>query len=436
MSQLQKQSIEQLNNKHTFYLRITHGAKELINNKWKATFLVMYLLTLEILSRFFTHWYLQSDFSSGYTWRIVQYLIPVIFLLLALLGIAQILILFGTPIGAKKIQDNLWRIGFTNNAGETPILLCKHKEKDCIIMEFATCGISLAEWLKRSDELGAILNYQIIDVRAGRFPRYIKLYVASPKNNLPTILAWNDNYLIQDSFSLVMGKNMLGTVTINLSKIPHILLGGSSGSGKSVLLKLLLMQCLKKNAKVYIADFKGGVDFPPIWHDKCFLIYYENEMLEILSQITDTLEQRKELFRESGCSDIDSYNAKTGTNLSRIIFACDELAEVLDKTGLSKDRKEQICAIESKLSIIARLGRAFGIHLILATQRPSADILSGQIKNNMDCRICGKADSILSQIILDNSDAATKIPKDSQGQFITNTGEVFQAFWLDDKKLE
>ena len=71
--------------------------------------------------------------------------------------------------------------------------------------------------------------------------------------------------------------------------------------------------------------------------------------------------------------------------------------------------------------------------MILATQRPDATILSGQIKNNLDIRICGRADNVLSQIILDNTDAADMIFKDSQGIFLTNSGELFQAYLLDEK---
>jgi len=83
--------------------------------------------------------------------------------------------------------------------------------------------------------------------------------------------------------------------------------------------------------------------------------------------------------------------------------------------------------------MIARQGRAFGIHLILATQRPDATILSGQIKNNVNCRICGRADTILSQIILDSTAAAEQIPKDARGRFLLHDGTFFQAYWFDDR---
>ena len=82
-----------------------------------------------------------------------------------------------------------------------------------------------------------------------------------------------------------------------------------------------------------------------------------------------------------------------------------------------------------------RQGRTFGIHLILAIQRPDAVIIPRQIKNNMDFRVCGRADSVLSQIILDNTSAAEQIPKDARGRFITGDGIVFQGYLLDEGRL-
>lgn len=105
------------------------------------------------------------------------------------------------------------------------------------------------------------------------------------------------------------------------------------------------------------------------------------------------------------------------------------------KTGADNERKKLLAQIENKLSAIARQGWAFGIHLILATQRPDATIIPGQIRNNMDFRVCGRADSVLSQIILDNTSAAEQIPKDARGRFITGDGTVFQGYLFDEGQL-
>ena len=114
------------------------------------------------------------------------------------------------------------------------------------------------------------------------------------------------------------------------------------------------------------------------------------------------------------------------------MVACDEIAELTDTTGLDKPNKELVTAIVGQLSTLARLGRAFGIHLVLATQRPDANVLPGQITNNIDIRICGWSDLVLSQIILNNGDAAA-LPKDIPGRFLCNLdgGTRFQGYTLE-----
>ena len=261
------------------------------------------------------------------------------------------------------------------------------------------------------------------------------LDTVSAGDDLPEVLKWKDSYLSPKSFVLVLGESYTGPVTVNLAHIPHILLGGSTGSGKSVLLKLLLMQALRKGAEVYIADFKGGVDFPKVWHEKCRMCFTEENLRYTLDQLVAVLEYRKNAFKALGCPNIDAYNETTEQPLPRLIFACDEVAEMLDKTGADNERKKLLAQIENKLSTIARQGRAFGIHLILATQRPDATIIPGQIRNNMDFRVCGRADSVLSQIILDNTSAAEQIPKDARGRFITGDGTVFQGYLFDEGQL-
>ena len=281
----------------------------------------------------------------------------------------------------------------------------------------------------------AALDVSIVKIIYGKSKSRVLVYAVPAQTRLPELLRWSDAYLSPDSFVLTLGESLTGPVTVNLAHIPHILLGGSTGSGKSVLLKLLLMQSLRKGAEVYIADFKGGVDFPKVWRQRCHMAFTEQDLLYILGQLVAVLEYREGRLAETGCPDLDAYNEATGDNLPRLVFACDKVAEVLDKTGRSKEDKELLAQIENRLSTIARLGRAFGIHLILATQRPDANIIPGQIKNNMDFRVCGRADSVLSQIILDNTSAAEQIPKDARGRFITGDGTVFQGYLFDEERF-
>ena len=350
-------------------------------------------------------------------------------------GIA-VTILMLLPLGKRTVQEQLRSVGLVNHSDEAPELKRRTKDKAnprISIWEFTSQGIPLKVWKDKQSAIETALDITIVNIKNGSGKSRVLLYAVPAISDLPDMIQWNDKHLSRQSFVLSLGESFTGPVMVDLAKVPHILLGGSTGSGKSVLLKLLLMQAIRKDANVCITDFKGGVDFPPAWHKACRMCFEEQSTLELLTELTEELERRKRLFASAGLPNIDSYNAGREEKLKRHIFACDEIAEMLDKTGLTKEQKETVTRIESRLSMIARQGRAFGIHLILATQRPDANILSGQIRNNINCRICGRADNILSQIILDNTAAADQIPKDASGRFLLHDGTVFQAYWFDDE---
>ena len=114
------------------------------------------------------------------------------------------------------------------------------------------------------------------------------------------------------------------------------------------------MQALLQGAEVRsLVDFKGSVDFPKVWHEKCRMCFAE-DLCNILDQLVEELERRKSAFKALGCPNIDAYNEIAERPLQRLIFACDEVAEMLDKTGADSERKKLLAQIENKLSTIAR----------------------------------------------------------------------------------
>ena len=400
----------------------------------KLICLVLYVLGAVLI------WNTQADIAAAT--ENVEYISPIaefatknIFVTyLIIIGIA-VTILILTPIGRRSVQEQLKSIGLVNHSDEVPILKKRYKDKQnprIIVWEFTSQGIPLKVWKSKQADIETRLDLTIVKMKNGSGKSKMLIYAVPAVSDLPDMIHWKDKYLSQQSFILNLGESFTGPVTVDLARVPHILLGGATGSGKSVLLKLLLMQANRKGANVCIADFKGGVDFPPVWHNECRMCFEEQSTLELLTELVEELERRKLLLKASGMPNIDHHNAVTGDNLQRYIFACDELAEMLDKTGLTKEQKETVIKIEGLLSTIARQGRAFGIQLILATQRPDSTILNGQIKNNINCRICGRADNVLSMIILDKTDAADLIPEDAQGRFLLHDGTMFQAYWFDD----
>ena len=155
----------------------------------------------------------------------------------------------------------------------------------------------------------------------------------------------------------------------------------------------------------------------------------------------EALNERKKLFREAGCSNIEQYNAQTAQHLQRMVFATDEAAFVLDKSGHTKEEKELIDKIAAKLNVLTAQGRAFGLHVFLSTQRPDSQVIPSFVRSNIDTRICGRADKILSEIVLGSTIADEVIPKTAQGRFVMNDGcgnsaTVFQSYYLPDYMLE
>ena len=369
---------------------------------------------------------------------IMETLLRNIFPAYLLLGALALVVLMLYPIGRKAAEDDLQRVGLVNHAGEAPRLLRRRRDMEhpnVTIWEFDNRGVPLREWEDKQARIETALDITIAKVKYGKGKRRILLYAVPARDDLPDRIDWKDKYLPKGDFVLALGESLLGPVTVDLDKIPHILLGGSTGSGKSLLLKLLLMQALQKGAEVYVADFKGGVDFPRAWRERCKMCFTEADLLQTLDHLVAMQKERSALFSAVGCDKLSAYNKTVAHPLPRLIFACDEVAEVLDRTGRGKEGREMASQIETRLATLARLGRAFGIHLILATQRPDTNVIPGQIRSNMDFRVCGRADNILSGIILGNAAADEQIPKDARGRFITGDGTVFQGYLFDQDGL-
>lgn len=345
----------------------------------------------------------------------------------SLLAGFAVIVYLGHPMHAIITERNLKRAGVVDEFDEPPKFLGITKRGNVIKMRFLSVGVPLTSWLEKKDAVASALNGEVIDIYEHKGKQKITVEYVKSRGGLPTYLEWNDTY-ITDNDELVIGRSALGTETVDLEVTPHILIGGTSGSGKTVLMKLLLYQAIQKNWQVYIADFKGGLDYPWPWKNYVRFMTSKKDVIRILDSIINEMESRKVMFLKENVNNLTNYN-KSCSPLPRLVFACDELAEMLDKNGLSKSEKEEVDEISKRLATLARLGRAYGIHLILGTQRPDANILNGQIKNNFDYRICGRADSVLSQIVLDDTIAAD-IPKQFRGRFVNGEGQIIQTYYF------
>lgn len=223
--------------------------------------------------------------------------------------------------------------------------------------------------------------------------------------NIPTNLA-------SKKLLVALGKNIMGQpIYGELDKMPHLLVAGATGSGKSVcmnaMITSLLMRCTPQEVKLVLVDPKR-VEFTAyhgIPHLLTPVINDAKEAANGLKVVVEMMEGRYELFSEAGVRNIATYNEKVYTNgfgdsrkpLPYIVVIIDELADLMMVAA-----KE----VEASIQRITQLARAAGIHLIVATQRPSVDVITGIIKANIPSRIAFAVSSAVdSRTILDQTGA-------------------------------
>jgi len=412
--------------------RIYERGKTLISTaKQKKKMIIIYVIVMLMVQMHHQH-NSMNDVISG--WDSLVYQSNYIVLNLVVIGF--FCMKWSEWFIDEKYSKAFQMVGLVNKVREEPIYLeQKMTDNNFFIIRFNSVGIGIEKWKDKKQEIESALDISISKIKIGNKNTEIIIEGMKGKFDYSMPIYWKNSYLTPRN-SLILGESMGKQISVDLDVYPHILLGGSTGSGKTNLLKLLLMQCIKKDYAVYIADFKGKVDFSYKWDKYCHFMTTIEDVISNLDGICKELLDRQIIFGSKGYKDIDIYNEQEENKLQHIVFACDEVAELMDTTGYNKEEKNKIAIVQRKLGMIARLGRAFGIHLLLATQRPSVDVINGAIKNNISARICGRAEKTLSQIILDNIDASDMIDPDIQGMFVNQDGEVFKAYLFNDDCLE
>jgi len=198
----------------------------------------------------------------------------------------------------------------------------------------------------------------------------------------------------------VSGKAMV----TDIGRMPHVLIAGQTGSGKSVCINAFLGSILFRAAptevKLILVDPKRVelTHYNDIPHLLTPVIVEPNKVISALRWILNEMDRRYKQFAQAGARNIDGYNEMSGFQaLPYIVLVIDELADVMLFSPVE---------VEDAITRIAQMSRATGIHMLLATQRPSVDIITGLIKANIPCRIAfAVASQVDSRVILDSQGA-------------------------------
>jgi len=220
---------------------------------------------------------------------------------------------------------------------------------------------------------------------------------------LGSLMAYPD-FKESGPLAFILGRGVSGEpVMADLEKMPHLMVAGSTGSGKSVSIHALLVSLLYKNSpdtlRLALIDPKrvelsiyGGVP-----HLISPVITDGKKAIGLFRWTINEMERRYEILLEAGARDIGSYNQKSETALPYIVLVVDELADLMAAYGRE---------IESSVVRLAQMARATGIHLVVSTQRPSVEVITGLIKANITARIALQvASQVDSRTILDMAGA-------------------------------
>ena len=242
--------------------------------------------------------------------------------------------------------------------------------------------INLADDISRSMGVGAVRISQIYGTQ------YLGVEVPNEIRETVTIreLLSNDNFKnTLSKIPVCIGKDISGNIeVIDLSKTPHLLVAGTTGSGKSVFINTLLASILykfsPKDLRLILIDPKmlELSVYNDIAHLLTPVVTEPKKAILALKWVCKEMERRYSLMNEENTRSLEGYNQKSIERLPYIVVFIDEMADLMMTAG-----KE----VEHYVQRLAQMARACGIHLVMATQRPSVDIITGSIKANFPSRI-------------------------------------------------
>ncbi len=249
-------------------------------------------------------------------------------------------------------------------------------------------GVKVSKIINLSDDIARNTSSESARIATipGRSTVGIELPNATRENvYLSEILSNNDFTKRDTRLPIALGKNISGIPIVgDLASMPHLLIAGTTGSGKSVCINTIILSLLYRHTpdkcKFILIDPKmlELSTYEGIPHLLCPVITEAKRAASVLGWVVKEMENRYRLMTKEGVRNIDGYNAKHILAMPYIVVVVDEMSDLMLVAG-----KE----IENYIQKLSQMARAAGIHIIMATQRPSVDVITGTIKANFPTRI-------------------------------------------------
>ena len=328
-----------------------------------------------------------------------------------------------------NFNDFFDSIGLKNKLDEKPKLLDSHKKenKNSYIFSIPQ-GLSLSDFEKYKEAMEQQLNNQI-EIRYENKRIIIDEITSKLKSNYPYILPTKED---KEAFRIPIGASIYGTEYIYPNKIPHSLISGTTGSGKSVCTKSLLTSILnmftKDEADVFLIDFKlVELNLFKQCNQVVKYVYETEEAVEVVADLLEECKRRYKLFQDTNVTNLKEYNKKFPNKKLKhqFIFIEEFVMFSEEKVGMKMLRK------------LASLSRASSQFIFLSCQRPDNTVIDNVFKANVGNRLCFRTeDSKNSMDILDR-EGAEKLKGNGNGIYKTGAKDVeFQGYNIKDEDIE
>ena len=347
-----------------------------------------------------------------------------------------ILILLGIfPYRQKRFyQKKLDVLGLSSGNGISPKILSVTKEEHKTKLLIDSLGIGKERYETKKGDFMASFGSFIESFRQGRSPRYIEIFLTSrllPKSI--SFFAMEREF--KKPYSFLVGESLGGSISATMDTLPHLLIAGSTGGGKSVFFKQALLGLLKssENLQMYLLDLKGGLemrDFKILPNIE--VAKNEKQAVHLLERIRDEMRRRFAFLESKGHKEIIPQRDK----MDKIILGIDEASELY--TRVQRGNSKWILYARELTDELAKLSRAAGIHLIFATQKINKDTIDPKVQENIGGRLCFKTNTLENSLRALGNKMAFEL-MDIKGRGVWGKGSQFleiQAPFISDENLK
>lgn len=357
--------------------------------------------------------------------------------LFATLLLASILVGLRDFKQMQEFQKKLNRIGLKGAEGAFFRVVSVHNVDEFkTTLVIKSVGIGIDKYQQKKSDIEASFAEEVDSIANGGNPQIIILYLT--KRKLPKLVKYHDvEAQLVKPHSFIIGESMKGVVTRTLESLPHLLIAGTTGGGKSVFFKQTLVSLLKSTPRLqlYLLDLKRGVEMKEFGElPNVRIAKTEAEACQMLKKIKDEMDRRFEYLEKTGNKEIIPARDK----MDKIVVGIDEASVLYSKVKGNTTKAHLINTAREYTDELAKLARAAGIHLIFATQKVSKETIDTKVQENIGGRVCFRMNTMTNSVTVLGNKKAFELP-DIKGRAVWASGNDFleiQAPFLDDDELK